>query len=114
MRPQDWQTVYENAIIQLERNVRSGRYSLYDRTTKSHFFLPWDEAVQQWETLYEDEVMRLRHHKNIAPLYVLINKLTGALLIIIAKEDDITTKEDERTLRFGVRVGAVIPIPGGL
>ena len=99
---QQWETIYADDVIHLKRNKRSGAYSLFDTNTESLFVIPRDEPepLQRWETLYEDEVLRLRHHATIEPLYVIINKLSGALVIIIT---------DERK-----RLGHVIPIPGGL
>lgn len=105
--PGRWRIVYGNAALNLKRNERSGQYALYSRLTQNWLLLPREEskAVQQWETLYEDDAVRVRHHKKIEPLYVLINKLTGSLVILLANED---------TLGIGADIGVVIPIPGGL
>ena len=103
----EWQTVYADDYVQLKRHKPAGVYSLYDAMTKNLIILPEleHESMRQWETLYEDEVMRLRRHKKIAPLYVLLNKPSGYLVIIIAHEH-------EKLPKLGV--GAVIPIPGGV
>ena len=107
--PGRWRIVYGNDVLRLRRNERSGQYALYSRLTNNWLLLPRYEskAVQQWETLYEDDGVRVRHHKKIEPLYVLINKLTGSLVILLANEDD-------HMLGIGADIGVVIPIPGGL
>jgi len=103
----EWQTVYADEYVQLKRHKPAGVYSLYDAMTKSVMILPEleHESMRRWETLFEDDVMRLRRHKGIEALYVLLNKPSGYLVIIIAHEHEKLPK----LLR-----GTFIPIPGGL
>jgi len=107
--PGRWRIVHGNHALTLYRNERSGQYALYSRLTQNWLFLPrYDsKAVQQWETLYEDDGVRVRRHKSIEPLYVLIDKRTGSLLILLAIND-------EHKLEIGTEIGVVIPLPGGL
>jgi len=41
-------------------------------------------STGEWETLFEDEVMRLRQHTLVKELHEFFNKYTGDLFIILA------------------------------